>query len=108
VSSNVSARTACFSLLGLLLDSYFRTGALKLVPAPPPGTDCSSYYRNKGSLVVGKRFLEDLGAVADVVDDIDAEGQIELRVGQCGVFGPCAYPAKAARVASARLGQHRR
>jgi hypothetical protein len=53
------------------------------------------------------RFLENLGAVAEVVDHIDAERQVELRGGQRGVFGRCADPAEAVRVASSRLRQHR-
>jgi hypothetical protein len=48
-----------------------------------------------------------LAAVAEVVDDIDAERQVELRCSQCGVFGRCADPANAARVGSSCLGQHR-
>jgi hypothetical protein len=40
------------------------------------------------------RLLEDLSTVAEVVDDVDAERQVELGGGQCGVFGPVPRSSK--------------
>jgi hypothetical protein len=49
------------------------------------------------------RFLENCGAIAEVVDDIDAKCQIILCVAQAGAFGRCVDPMKAARESRLRL-----
>ncbi len=52
------------------------------------------------------RFLENCGAIAEVVDDIDAERQVKLGIVQSGAFGRRTDPMKAAGDGSLRLGQH--